>query len=118
MGNDPERLDPEAEGIPSVADDTSTAYDEPEPRMRPDEQPSLPVDKPDHGVKHRPGGVGRLVDPDLGGPQDTEPQAIASDTGELSGLSAEEAAMHLEPASDDDEQIAEDDDGDDRDEQA
>jgi Family of unknown function (DUF5709) len=117
MGKDPERIDPEAEGIPSVADDTSTAYDEPEPRMRPDEQPPLPVDKPDRGVKRRPGGVGRLVEPDLGGIEDTEAQAIATDTGELSGQSAEEAAMHLEPPSpgNDDEEIAADEGGADED---
>jgi hypothetical protein len=97
MGTDGEQIDPEAEGIPSVADDTSTAYDEPEPRMRPDEQPALPVDRPEHGTKGRPGGVGRLVDADLGGIQDTEAQAVAFDTGEMAGLSAEEAAMHLQP---------------------
>jgi hypothetical protein len=96
MGTDRERVDPEAEGIPSVADDQSTAYDEPEPSMRPDGQPPLPAGRPDHGTKSQPGGVGRLVAPDLGGPSDTEEQAVASDTGEMSGLSAEEAAMHLE----------------------
>lgn len=96
MSRDRERIDPEAEGLPSVADDQSTAYDEPEPRMRPDEQPPLPIDRPDHGTKSQPGGVGRLVDPDLGGPVDTEAQAVAFDTGETSGLSAEEAAMHLD----------------------
>jgi hypothetical protein len=68
--------------------------------MRPDEQPPLPVDRPDHGTKSQPGGVGRLVDPDLGGVEDTEAQAVATDTGEMSGLSAEEAAMHVEPPPD------------------
>jgi hypothetical protein len=101
MPKDPEWIDPEAEGIPSIADDQSTAYDEPEPRMRPDEQPALPVGRPDHGTKSQSGGVGRLVDPDLGGIADTEGQSIAFDTGEMSGLSAEEAAMHLEPSPDD-----------------
>ncbi len=98
MTRDRERIDPEAEGIPSVADDQSTAYDEPEPRMRPDEQPPLPVDRPDHRTKSIPGGVGRLEEGsgDGGAMQ-------ASDTGEMSGLSAEEAAMHLEPPPDESE---------------
>jgi hypothetical protein len=43
---DAERLDPDAEGLPSVADDTSTAYDEPESRMRDDTAPALPGDEP------------------------------------------------------------------------
>jgi len=43
---DSERLDPDAEGLPSVADDTSTAYDEPEGRMRDDTAPALPSDEP------------------------------------------------------------------------
>ncbi|GIH08620.1 hypothetical protein Rhe02_66870 [Rhizocola hellebori] len=43
---DEERLDPDAEGLPSVADDTSTAFDEPEGRMRDDTAPALPSDEP------------------------------------------------------------------------
>src|SRR5688500_18396968 len=43
---DSERLDPDAEGLPSVADDTSTAYDEPEGRMRDDTAAALPGEEP------------------------------------------------------------------------
>jgi hypothetical protein len=132
---DSERLDPDAEGLPSVADDTSTAYDEPEGRMRDDSAAALPTDEPlgldaygvtaaeeQHGepLKARllreepevdaqdiddnidsldlsepsPKRLGRLVDPGMGGLEDTEAQSIAYDTGETMGLSAEEAAMH------------------------
>lgn len=62
--------------------------------MRPDEQPALPVQWPDHGTKSTPGGVGRLEEGE---------DMQASDTGEMSGLSAEEAAMHLEPPPDESE---------------
>jgi hypothetical protein len=44
-----------------------------------------------------PRGVGRLVEPDEGARSDTEPDMIASDSGDTAGLSAEEAAIHLEP---------------------
>lgn len=116
---------PESEGIPEIADDTSTAWDDPgHPRLE-DSPASLPGDEqmdkevgtmkarlvreePDIGpdsVDERgiaidadaplPGrGVGRLVAPDEGGREDDEPQAIADDSGEREGLSAEEAAMH------------------------
>jgi hypothetical protein len=124
---DAERLDPDAEGLPSVADDTSTAYDEPESRMRDDTAPALPTDEPlglDHyGVtaaeeQHGEPLKARLLheEPDLdalgvddtidsidlneptpqrlGRLEDTGDQAVAYDTGETMGLSAEEAAMH------------------------
>ena len=46
--------DPEAEGIPDVADDTSTAYDQPDKPRLEDSPVSLPVDRPvavdDYGV--------------------------------------------------------------------
>ena len=50
----------------------------------------------------RPGGdeteVGRLVEPDEGAHTDTEKDVVASDVGSDAGnLSAEEAAMHMEP---------------------
>lgn len=42
--------------------------------------------------------VGRLVDPDLGAAEDTEPQAIADDVGIAGGgASAEELAVHQVP---------------------
>ena len=41
--------------------------------------------------------VGRLVEPDEGVRADTESDLIASDSGDTAGLSAEEAALHLEP---------------------
>jgi hypothetical protein len=58
-------------------------------REVPEEQP-YPAD---------PHEVGRLVEPDEGARSDTEKDLIASDTGDAAGLSAEEAAMHLEPES-------------------
>ena len=44
-----------------------------------------------------PRDVGRLVEPDEGAHTDTESDMIASDSGDTAGLSAEEAALHLEP---------------------
>ena len=44
-----------------------------------------------------PRAVGRLVEPDEGVRSDTESDLIASDSGDTAGLSAEEAALHLEP---------------------
>jgi hypothetical protein len=44
-----------------------------------------------------PRDVGRLVAPDEGVRGDTESDLIASDSGDTAGLSAEEAALHLEP---------------------
>ena len=41
--------------------------------------------------------VGRLVEPDEGVRSDTESDLVASDSGDTAGLSAEEAALHLEP---------------------
>jgi len=42
-------------------------------------------------------GVGRLVEPDEGGREDTEADLIAVDEGtDLGGYTAEESAMHLE----------------------
>ena len=41
--------------------------------------------------------VGRLVEPDEGARADTEADLVASDSGDTAGLSAEEAALHLEP---------------------
>ncbi|MDX6217194.1 MAG: hypothetical protein QOG99_2778 [Frankiales bacterium] len=43
-----------------------------------------------------PRDVGRLVAPDEGAHTDTEPDLVARDSGDGSGLSAEEAALHLE----------------------
>ncbi len=117
--------DPESEGIPEIADDTSTAWDDPRhPRLE-DSPPSLPADEPalledgplgarlaheepdigldsvdERGVSidmDTPlpgGGIGRLVAPDEGVREDDESQAVAFDSGEREGLSAEEAAMH------------------------
>jgi len=132
---DAERLDPDAEGLPSVADDTSTAYDDTHSRTREDTAPALPGDEPlavdDYGVTQAeerrdepldarllreepevapddiddsigsidlneppPRRIGRLVDSSPDGLVDDESQAIATDSGETLGLSAEEAAMH------------------------
>jgi hypothetical protein len=153
--------DPEAKGLPGVADDDSTAADEvdsprqadgPEPFPLPldrddkplgldefdpareggrepldaklaRETPEPPVDEPDpmgddasldpaaaeqpnadspvsmydEGVGGR-GTVGRLVEPDEGGPVDAEPDAVAYDAGAAGGgPSAEEAAIHEVP---------------------
>src|SRR3954454_11766355 len=44
-----------------------------------------------------PREVGRLVEPDEGVRTDTEKDMIGSDSGDAAGLSAEEAALHLEP---------------------
>lgn len=45
-------------------------------------------------------GVGRLVEPDEGVRADTDPEAFAEDVGtDLGGYSAEESAMHIDPAS-------------------
>jgi hypothetical protein len=41
--------------------------------------------------------VGRLVEPDEGVRSDTDAELLASDSGDTAGLSAEEAALHLEP---------------------
>ena len=44
-------------------------------------------------------GVGRLVEPDEGARSDTEADLVATDAGtDLGGYSAEESAMHLQPA--------------------
>lgn len=43
-------------------------------------------------------GVGRLVEPDEGSREDTEPDLVATDAGtDLGGYTAEESAMHVEP---------------------
>jgi hypothetical protein len=47
--------------------------------------------------RQEPRDVGRLVEPDEGARTDTDKDMIAVDDGELGGLTAEEAAMHLEP---------------------
>ncbi len=132
---DAERLDPDAEGLPSVADDTSSAYDDASGRTREDTAPALPGDEPvavdDYGITEAesrrdepleqrllreqpevspediddsldsidlnepsPRRIGRLVDSSPDGLADDESQAIATDSGETLGLSAEEAAMH------------------------
>jgi hypothetical protein len=44
-----------------------------------------------------PREVGRLVEPDEGAHTDTEDEMLARDSGDTAGLSAEEAALHLEP---------------------
>jgi hypothetical protein len=44
-----------------------------------------------------PRDVGRLVAPDEGVRSDTEADLVASDSGDMAGLSAEEAALHVEP---------------------
>ncbi len=114
---DAERLDPDAEGLPSVADDTSSAYDDASGRTREDTAPALPGDEPleqrllreqpevspediDDSLdsidlnEPSPRRIGRLVDSSPDGLADDESQAIATDSGETLGLSAEEAAMH------------------------
>ncbi|MCU1601664.1 MAG: hypothetical protein JWO22_2373 [Frankiales bacterium] len=54
---------------------------------------------PDVGVypTEEPRDVGRLVEPDEGARSDTESDLIGRDSGDTAGLSAEEAALHLEP---------------------
>ena len=44
-----------------------------------------------------PRDVGRIVEPDEGARSDTEKDMIGRDSGDSAGLSAEEAALHLEP---------------------
>jgi hypothetical protein len=88
------QLDPEMDGVPRYADDTSTAYD---PADRPDFDDSPPPLPSDETINAEPGRVGRLVDTDDGGYADNDPLSVARDTGELAGLSAEEAAMHEVP---------------------
>ena len=51
---------------------------------------------PDDVYPPEPPEVGRLVEPDEGAHTDTEKDMIASDSGDRAGLSAEEAALHLE----------------------
>ena len=55
-------------------------------RELPDAYPSEPAQE-----------VGRLVEPDEGVRSDTDAELVASDSGDRAGLSAEEAALHLEP---------------------
>lgn len=57
--------------------------------------PDEPVDGVTGDVDYR---VGRLVEEDEGAHTDTEKDSIATDVGaDMGGLTAEEAAMHLEP---------------------
>ena len=110
--------DPESDGLPGVADDDSSAYDEvdtgreadgdrpaalPGNRAAPgdnetlaerlaEEEPEVSADG-DWVEPGRP--VGRLVDPEDGGYDDDEPDAIAWDAGAAGGgASAEELAIH------------------------
>jgi hypothetical protein len=123
---EPHRYSPEDEGIPSYADDTSTAEDTAVRTPLADSPPTLPTDGPDleleygrtaaqtlageslnrklaREVPDRPSsatgdaGVGRLIAPDQGGGVDSEAMAIGYDSGERDGYTAEEAAMHLLP---------------------
>jgi hypothetical protein len=69
--------------VPDV--DASTDADE-----SPDADNPYPVDRDER--------VGRLVEPDEGAREDTEPDAVAVEVGtDLGGFSAEERAMHIEP---------------------
>lgn len=112
------------EGIPDYADDTSTAYDSGDRPGFEDSPPALAADEPqgvdEFGVtpaEQRAGEplaarlvreepdvppvgdepVGRLVATDEGAHEDEEGQAIAYDTGEHDGLTAEEQAVHEVP---------------------
>jgi Family of unknown function (DUF5709) len=110
--------DPESDGLPGVADDDSTAFDEvdtgrqadgPRPAALPgnrgvprdghtlaqrlaEEEPEVS----DAGRWSEPGRpIGRLVDVSNGGLADNESQALAWDAGAAGGgASAEEYAMH------------------------
>lgn len=114
----PDRLDPELEGLPTVADDTSTAYDEGDhPRF--DDGTPIPRDRwvpVDDGagldVRLRQEMPDNLEDISADADEDS-PDALyddelaqpvgrllgspieAFDSHERGGLSAEEAAMHL-----------------------
>lgn len=118
---------PEDEGIPSYADDTSTAEDTwVHPAAPDDSAPALPTDGPDfehaYGITAaqtrageslarklareapdrppRPAdtdAVGRLIAPDGGSGIDEEAESIGYDSGERDGWAAEDAAMHLLP---------------------
>ncbi|MDX6266347.1 MAG: hypothetical protein QOD70_1087 [Frankiales bacterium] len=57
----------------------------------------LAREQPEGGYPEEPRDVGRVVEPDEGAHSDTEPDLVASDSGDMAGLSAEEAALHLEP---------------------
>lgn len=68
----------------------------PGPEHRPNSAVSV-YDRPLDGTVNAP-PVGRLVEPDEGGPLDTEKDAIARDVGAAGGgASAEELAMHETP---------------------
>jgi len=57
----------------------------------------LAREQPEDVYPEEPRDVGRLVEPDEGARTDTEKDMIGSDSGDTAGLSAEEAALHLEP---------------------
>ncbi|MCU1600058.1 MAG: hypothetical protein JWO22_767, partial [Frankiales bacterium] len=57
----------------------------------------LAREAPEDVYPETPRDVGRLVEPDEGVRSDTEPDMIGRDSGDTAGLSAEEAALHLEP---------------------
>lgn len=110
--------DPESDGLPGVADDDSTAYDSVETGREADGTRPAPLpgnravpseghtlnqrlaeeepDVSDAGRWSEPGRpVGRLVDPEDGRYDDTEPEAVAWDAGPAGGgASAEELAIH------------------------
>jgi hypothetical protein len=110
--------DPESDGLPGVADDDSSAYDEvetgreadgPRPAALPGNRgvpheghtldQRLAEEEPDVSAAGRwsePGRpVGRLVDPGEGSFADNEAEALAYDAGAAGGgASAEELAMH------------------------
>ncbi len=110
--------DPESDGLPGVADDDSTAYDEVETGREADgaRPAALPgnrgVPSEGHNLAQRlaeeepevsdagswsePGRpVGRLVDTDDGGFDDDDAEAVAWDAGAAGGgASAEELAVH------------------------
>ena len=85
----PEAYDPDAldTGLDAVDPATSLADGPVEPNL------DSPVSMYDTGVGDRP--VGRLVEPDEGLGEDTEPDAVAYDAGtDGGGASAEELAVH------------------------
>lgn len=57
----------------------------------------LAREQPETAEQEDPREVGRLVQPDEGVREDTEADLIGQDSGDTAGLSAEEAALHLEP---------------------
>lgn len=105
---DPGDLTPEQEATGQLDLTTEPPHDSPlavegwgtTPAEQRDGEPlsgRLARELPDTYPSEPPQEVGRLVQPDEGAHTDTEADLVATDSGDTAGLSAEEAALHLEP---------------------